>query len=767
MLGRTIKLHKPKVLIVDDTLAMPTSVGGRAVRALSEELQARGIEVVEAVTYPDGRAAIVSDPSLDAILLDWTREREEGLSEEDGMDLLRTIRTRNADIPVILMEDRNIGADLTVEVMQLANEYVWMLEDTTSFIAGRIVAAIKRYREELLPPFTRALFDYADTAEYSWAAPGHQGGVAFTKTPAGRAFFDFFGENIFRTDTGIEREQLGSLLDHTGPIGEAEQYAARVFGAHRSYSGLSGTSGSNRAVMTAMIADGQFALCDRNCHKSIEQGLIFSGGIPLFFVPTRNRYGIIGPIAPAQFDPETIAARLEQHPLAAHASSAEPVYAVVTNCTYDGLCYDATSVEGLLEKTVDRIHFDEAWFGYARFNKLYEDRFAMRGDPEDHDPDGPTVLATQSTHKLLAALSQTSYIHVRNGRDPVEHSRFNEAYMAQTTTSPLYALIASNEIGAAMMDGPSGGALTREVISEAISFRQALARAHHTFTARGDWFFRPWNAPIVRDENGVAIPFEEADPDWLATSQEPWVLHPGESWHGFDGLPDGWCMLDPIKAGILAPGMGDDGELADSGVPAEVLSAYLHNYGIIPSRTTDFMVLCLFSFGITKGKWGTLMSTLLDFKLEYDDNKPLKQTLPHIVAAAPKRYAGMGLRDLCDEMFAHMRLNRMDRKQAAAFGHLPDARLPPRAANARLMAGDAELLPLEALPGRIAGTGVIPYPPGIPIVMPGECFGEAEGPWLSYMRALENWGRTFPGFAKEVEGSVNDDDGHYRFWSLK
>ena len=765
MLGRTIKLHKPKVLIVDDTLAMPSSVGGRAVRALSEELESRGIEVVEAVTYQDGRAAIVSDPSLDAILLDWTREREEGLSEEDGMDLLRTIRARNAEIPVILMEDRTSGEDLTVEVMQLANEYVWMLEDTTSFIAGRIMAAVKRYREDLLPPFTKALLDYADTAEYSWAAPGHQGGVAFTKTPSGRAFFDFFGENIFRTDTGIEREQLGSLMDHSGPIGEAEQYAARVFGAHLSYSGLTGTSGSNRAIMGALVADNEFALCDRNCHKSIEQGLIQSGGIPLFFVPTRNRYGIIGPIPPEQLEPETIAERLAAHPLRHLASDDEPVYAVVTNCTYDGLCYDAAGVERRLDGTVNRIHFDEAWFGYARFNPLYDERYAMRGDPADHPAHGPTVFATHSTHKLLAALSQASYIHVRNGRDPIEHTRFNEAYMAQTTTSPLYALIASNEIGAAMMDGPSGHALTHEVILEAIAFRQALARAHRAFEARGDWFFRPWNAPTVRGEDGTVVPFEEAPPEFLATDAEAWILHPGDAWHGFDGLPDGWCMLDPIKAGILTPGMGDDGEFEETGIPAEVLSAYLHNYGIIPSRTTDFMVLCLFSFGITKGKWGTLMSTLLDFKLDYDGNKPLKQTLPHIVAEAPKRYAGMGLKDLCDEMFAHMRATRIDRRQALAFSTLPEPRMPPRRASARLMAGKAELLPIDALADRVAGVGVIPYPPGIPIIMPGESFGPADGPWLSYLRALESWGRAFPGFAKELEGSVVED-GNYRVWCL-
>lgn len=132
---------------------------------------------------------------------------------------------------------------------------------------------------------------------------------------------------------------------------------------------------------------------------------------------------------------------------------------------------------------------------------------------------------------------------------------------------------------------------------------------------------------------------------------------------------------------------------------------------------------------------------------------------------APKRYAGMGLKDLCDEMFAHMRATRIDRRQALAFSTLPEPRMPPRRASARLMAGKAELLPIDALADRVAGVGVIPYPPGIPIIMPGESFGAADGPWLSYLRALESWGRAFPGFAKELEGSVVED-GNYRVWCL-
>lgn len=765
MIERTNPLLKKRILIVDSKLRDPHSIGAKAVAELADEFRERAIEVIQAVNFEDAEAALVSDALISCFFVGWAAEGEE--SHAEAKHFLVALRKRRTNVPVFLMADRARNHTPGVEIMRMANEFVWMLEDTAPFIAGRALAAMKRYLENLLPPFMRSLMEYTATREHSWAAPGHQGGIAFTKTPEGRIFFDYFGEHLFRTDTGIERTPMGSLLDHEGAIGEAERYAARVFGSHQSYSVLNGTSGSNRTIMSAMINDNDIALCDRNCHKSIEQGLILSGGIPVFFLPTRNRYGIIGPIPPGEFSPETVAAKIRDNPLTPAASSPEPVYAVVTNCTYDGMCYDAVRVQEELGKSVDTIHFDEAWYGYARFNPMYQSRYAMRGEPSDHPADSPTVFATHSTHKLLAALSQASYIHIRNGRRPIEPSRFNEAYMAQASTSPLYAIIASNEIGAAMMDRGHGEALTREAIDEAIDFRQALARTHREFARQGDWFFNSWNAPEVRDPSiGEMVPFADASRELLATDPECWILHPGENWHGFDGIPDGWCMLDPIKAGIVCPGMGEDGELESKGIPAAILSSYLYRHSIIPSRTTDFMVLCLFSVGITKGKWATLINTLLNFKDDYDRNAPVEHTIPDIFHASPARYAQMGIRDLANEMFESMRETAMDKAQAAAFGTLPTPVMTPRRANSHLMRGEVDLLPLDRIAGRTIAVGAIPYPPGIPILLPGENIGQPDDPWLRYLRALEDWGTRFPGYEKIVEGAVTKE-GKYHFWCVK
>ena len=753
-----------QVLIVDSDLADTTSVATRSVLALAAELARIGVRVIEAMSCEDGIAA--ADASIHCMLVNWTAGRNDGTAHKKATELMRAVRRRNAKLPIFLMASRKLAGTVGVEVATLADEFIWIHDDTAQFIAGRVLSAIDRYLESLLPPYAAALARYDRDREYSWAAPGHQGGVAFLKSPVGRAFFDFFGENLFRTDMGIERGALGSLLGHSGPVGESERNIARIFGAQRSYSVLNGTSASNRAIMSACVGDDEIALVDRNCHKSIEQGLVICGGIPVFLRPTRNRYGIIGPIPPDRLTPDAIDKSIADNPLAGATGARRAVYCVLTNCTYDGMCYDAEEAQRRLAQSVDRIHFDEAWYGYARFNPMYEHRYAMRGDPAQHPQDGPTVYATHSTHKLLAALSQTSYIHIRDGRGAIDHARFNEAYCSQSSTSPLYALIASNDVAAARMDGTAGQSLTQETIDEAVACRLALARAHREFKAKNQWFFAPWNADEVRDSNGRRVPFFEASEEQLASDPSCWILHPHENWHGFEGLPEGWCMLDPIKLGVLCPGMRGDGELEASGIPADIVTAYLGRHGIVPSRTTDHMVLFLFSMGVTKGKWGTLLNTLLDFKADYDRNAPLTEVTPAIAAADPRRYAGMGLKDLGDQMWNHLRQSRQGYWQAQAYASLPRPELKPRRAFQHLMAGDVERVPVTEMAGRVVAVGVIPYPPGIPIVMPGENIGAADGPWLTYLRTLQEFGHRFPGFAKEVEGA-EEHDGIYHVQCVK
>ena len=750
-----------KVLMVDDELAEQTA-NGRAARALVKELRDRDVNVVEATSADDGQVVVLSDPSIQGILLDWTLSDDDA-AHDKAKALIALIRSRNTHIPIFLVVEHGDAASLTAEVMREADELIWMLEDTTFFIAGRILAAMRRYREAIVPPLTKALIAFAQVYEYSWHTPGHTGGTAFLKSPVGRVFYDYFGENLLRSDLSISVGELGSLLDHSGPIGESERYAARVFGAHRSYTVTNGSSTSNRVIMMSSVTRGDYALCDRNAHKSTEQALTMTGVIPTYLLPSRNHLGIIGPIYPERLTPEAVKAAIAANPLAQDKAQ-KAVHTIITNSTYDGLTYHVPRVIDLLDKSVDRIHFDEAWYGYARFNPIYHDRFGMYGDPKDYPGDKPTIFTTTSTHKLLAALSQASLISVRDGRKPVEHARFNEAFMMHASTSPQYAIIASNEVAAAMMDGVGGRTLTTESIAEAVAFRKAVRRGRRVALAKGDWAFSTWNADVVTDPaTGKTVAFEDAPDELLISNPDCWVLHPGDAWHGFKDLEDGYCMLDPIKVSVVTPGVADDGSFEKLGIPATLVTAYLDQRGIVVEKTTDFTILFLFSIGVTKGKYGTLINALLRFKEDFDANTPLSQVLPPIVAAFPDRYAGMGLADLAGEMFAQLQESEQLEWQAAAFSSLPVPVMTPADAYSKLVHDEVEPVAVDKMANRVAATGVVPYPPGIPMLMPGENVGGDDSPYLGYLRALQAWDRRFPGFGHDIHGVENEEGAYYAY----
>jgi arginine/lysine/ornithine decarboxylase len=757
MIQRGTKRISMRALMVDDELGT-AGAEGRAARALVQELQSRAIEVIEAGSAEDGISVVTADAAIHVVLLDWSLGGDEHHAR--AHNLLRFVRSRNDKIPIFLMAERGAAAAIPIEVMEMVDEFVWTLEDTAAFVGGRVAAAVRRYVEAMLPPLAAALMRFSQEYEYSWHTPGHTGGTAFLKSPVGRIFFDYFGENMLRSDLSISVGSLGSLLDHTGPIGEHERYAARVFGAHRTYCVTNGTSMSNRVIFMAAVARDQIALCDRNCHKSIEHSLVMTGAIPHYLVPLRNRLGLIGPIPPERLNSSTLARDLRSNPLVPEGAATRAVHSIITNSTYDGLCYNARRVEELLDPSVDRIHFDEAWYAYARFNPLYRDRHAMHGDPKDHK--GPTVFATHSTHKLLAALSQASFLHIRDGRGAIPHARFNESYMLHASTSPLYPIIVSNDITAAMMDGPGGPTLTNESIQEAVSFRQTMGRVHRQFAGQGQWFFRTWNPDtVVSPQAGRKVAFEDASAQQLATDPQCWVLHPGESWHGFGDLEDDYCMLDPIKVSIVTPGVADQGGLERSGIPASLVTAYLHYRGVEVEKTTDFTILVLFSIGVTKGKWGTLLNSLLDFKRHYDANAPLAEVLPHLVTNHQAVYGGLGLRDLADQMFAQLRESRQTHWLAEAFSTLPVPVMTPNAAYQHLVRDEIEHVPLDRLAERVLATSVVPYPPGIPMLMPGESTGAQDGPYLGYLRALAAWDERFPGFGHDTHGVENRDGVYY------
>lgn len=732
---------------------------------LEEELEAQDVQLITVLSNEDACALIKSDTTIQCIILDW--DLDETNNHQGAEQVLMTVKSRNKDVPIFLLTKRTSAFHIPIDALKKSDDFVFLLEDTASFITGRIVTAITKYRENLLPPMFKALVKFAGVHEYSWHTPGHTGGTAFLKTPVGRAFFNYFGEKLLRSDLSISVGDLGSLLDHSGPIGKGEAYAAKVFGADRTYYVTNGSSTSNRVILMASVTRNQIALCDRNCHKSVEHAMTISGAIPVYLIPSRNHYGLIGPIPPESLDAKAIKKDISQNALTKSIKDKTPVHAIITNSTYDGLCYNVRRVSELLGQSVDRLHFDEAWYGYARFNPIYKDRFAMYGEAQDYDKKGPTIFSTQSTHKLLAALSQASMIHVRDGRNPIQHTRFNEAFMMHASTSPNYAIIASNDVSAAMMDGPQGKILTGDSIHEAVSFRQIVSRVCAEAEKKKDWFFNIWQPETVIDSHGKKIPFYEAPYDYLEQTAACWTLEPNAKWHGFGNIEKDYCMLDPIKVSVTTPSVNNHkGELLDRGIPAAIVTRYLETKGIIVEKTTDFTFLILFSVGITKGKWGTLLNALFEFKANYDENAPLDKVLPELVASYPKYYKNMGLKELSDKMFAMMKKLKTTECMSNAFSSLPIPDYSPVEAYEHLVRGDIEKVTLDQLANRTVATGIVPYPPGIPLLMPGENAGAANGVFIKYLKSLEAYDKNFPGFGHETHG-IENEEGVYTLLVIK
>jgi arginine decarboxylase len=652
-------------------------------------------------------------------------------------------------------------------VVRQVHEYIHLFGDTPAFIANRVDFAVERYHEQLLPPYFRALKKYTDQGAYSWDAPGHMGGVAFLKHPVGMEFHRFFGENLLRSDLGISTAPLGSWFDHIGPPGDSERNAARIFGADWTFYVLGGSSTSNQIVGHGVIAQDDIVLADANCHKSIAHVLTVTGARPVYFKPTRNGYGMIGLVPLWRFRPESVQEWISRSPFSVAAPSKIPTYAVVTNSTYDGLCYNVDKVVEQLAQSVPRIHFDEAWYAYARFHELYRGRYAM-GVPDDM-PNRPTLFAVQSTHKMLAAFSMSSMVHVKlSDRAPLDFDQFNESFMMHGTTSPFYPMIASIDVAAAMMDEPAGHTIMEETIGDAISFRKAMSSVAHRLRVAEEngqgWFFRIYQPERVTDpETGDTILLEEAPDHLLLTNPGCWTLKPGETWHGFQDpdIADEYCMLDPTKVTILMPGVNAQGAIEEFGIPAAILTEFLDGRRVEIARTGDYTVLVLFSVGTSTGKWGALLENLFEFKRLYDSDADLMEAMPELVSRFPDRYRNVTLRELSDQMHAAMIELNLSGLVNEACDEDFDPILTPAQAYQKVVRGETEKVPFEKMAKRIAAVMLVPYPPGIPMSMPGERLGDANSPVVKLILAMEEFGRRFPGFERETHGVEIGPDGRY------
>ncbi|WAC44582.1 lysine decarboxylase [Pseudomonas sp. SL4(2022)] len=743
------------VLIVHRDIKADTVAGDR-VRAIAQELEQDGFSILSTASSAEGRIVASTHHGLACILVAAEGAGENKTLLQDMVELIRIARRRAPQLPIFALGEQvtieNAPAEAMVDLNQLRG-ILYLFEDTVPFLARQVARAARNYLDCLLPPFFKALVQHTAQSNYSWHTPGHGGGVAYRKSPVGQAFHQFFGENTLRSDLSVSVPELGSLLDHTGPLAEAEARAARNFGADHTYFVINGTSTANKIVWHSMVGRDDLVLVDRNCHKSILHSIIMTGAIPLYLCPERNELGIIGPIPLSEFSRESIQAKIDASPLARgrvpSSSGAMVKLVVVTNSTYDGLCYNAELIKQTLGNSVEVLHFDEAWYAYAAFHEFYRGRYGM-GTARSEDT--PLVFTTHSTHKLLAAFSQASMIHVQDGgKRQLDRDRFNEAFMMHISTSPQYGIIASLDVASAMMEGPAGRSLIQETFDEALSFRRALANLRQNLSA-DDWWFSIWQPAKAEGTDDVAT--------------QDWLLQPQADWHGFGEVAEDYVLLDPIKVTLVTPGLTADGKLDARGIPAAVVSKFLWERGLVVEKTGLYSFLVLFSMGITKGKWSTLLTELLEFKRSYDANLPLSDVLPSIAQAGKTFYQDMGLRDLCDALHACYRENATAKALKRMYTVLPEVAIKPADAYNQLVRGEVEAVPIEQLEGRIAAVMLVPYPPGIPLIMPGERFTAQTRSIIDYLAFARTFDRSFPGFDADVHG-LQREDGAYTVDCIK
>jgi arginine decarboxylase len=737
-----LRFHFPIVIIDEDYRSENTS--GLGIRALADAIEKEGFEVLGVTSYGDLSQFAQQQSRASAFILSIDDEEFKGGPEVDPAVLnlrkfITEIRRKNAEIPIYLYGETRTAQHIPNDVLRELHGFIHMFEDTPEFVGRHIIREAKSYLDSLAPPFFRALVDYAQDGSYSWHCPGHSGGVAFLKSPVGQMFHQFFGENMLRADVCNSVDELGQLMDHTGPVAASERNAARIFNADHCYFVTNGTSTSNKMVWHHTVAPGDVVVVDRNCHKSILHAIIMTGAVPVFLTPTRNHYGIIGPIPKSEFEPETIRKKIAANPLlnGVDANRIKPRIATITQSTYDGVLYNTESVKGMLDGWIDTLHFDEAWLPHAAFHPFYNGYHAMGKYTER--PKQAMVYATQSTHKLLAGLSQASQVLVQDSQTrKLDRHLFNEAYLMHTSTSPQYAIIASCDVAAAMMEPPGGRALVEESILEALDFRRAMRKVDKEFGR--DWWFKVWGPEKLATE-GVG-------------NRDDWQLRANDKWHGFGELASGFNLLDPIKSTVITPGLDVSGKFAKTGIPASIVTKYLAEHGVVVEKTGLYSFFIMFTIGITKGRWNTLLTALQQFKDDYDRNAPMWRVLPEF-CAHQARYESKGLRDLCQSI--HETYAAGDIARLTTDMYLSDLQpaMKPSDAYAYIAHQKTERVDIDALEGRITTSLLTPYPPGIPLLIPGERFNRKI---VDYLRFTREFNAQFPGFDTDVHGLVEQDD---------
>ncbi len=612
------------VVINDDPLILKELLKGcnAAARALDNPF---GISFVGACSAEEGLQRVRDDGDVQLVIVDdkfaapapddtsRRRGRQSRGRSGAGQNVVQAIARLRPEVDIYVLMEKSQADQLADSLFAEAVRGYFYREERDYRGMFRILNA--QIAERARTPFFDALRSYVAAAKDSWHTPGHFSGDSLRGSPWVDDFYQFMGENVFTTDLSVSVKALDSLMDPIGVIADAQQMAAKAFGARRTLFATNGTSTANKVILQTLISPGVKLLLDRNCHKSVHHGVVLSGARPVYLDSSVNRqYGIFGPVPRS-----TILAAVEQHP--------DARLLVLTSCTYDGLRYDLAPIIAAAHARNIKVLIDEAWYSHARF----------------HPQLRPTALeagadyVTQSAHKTLSAFSQGALIHV-NDPELDDHS-FRENFNMHTSTSPMYGMIASLDVGRrqAVMEGYK---LLQRALALAAELREQI------------------------DSTGVfhVLTLEELLPKEVRRDN---------------------ILLDPTKITV---------DISACGLTVDELREELfQRFNITVEKSTFNTITLLLTIGTTRSKCSRL----------YD-----------------------ALRRIAHERSAPRRLYR-----APVLPPFTQLRCLPRDA----YYSKGELVGLlddndqrnDDLIGRVCADQIVPYPPGIPVLVPGQLIDEA------------------------------------------
>lgn len=589
-----------------------------------------------------------------------------------------------------------------------------------------------------LPPFTKALLDFAKEARDDFCTPGHHSGALFEEIPEGRTFVSSLGEGAFTADISDSSSVIGDPSAHEGVSGEAEALAASVYGSDRCFFVLGGTSASNRIAISALVSEGDLILFDRNNHKSASQAaLAAAGGLPVYLASERNESGIIGGLTEETLDPARL--REKAAKLSPDAGKKQRPYrlACLQLSTYDGLFLNAREILRRIGPLCDYILFDGAWAGYENFLPLLQGSAVLTFPLTKDDPG---ILVTQSVHKQLAGFSMTSQLHkkdshLRGMARYLEDDVLQAAYLMHISTSPYYPLLAGLEMNA-YLHQKKGRELWQKAAITATELKKSILKRCH--------LLRPFTAPMVRAASWEAHPTEEilSDPAFFAIS-------PKDSWHGFSHIAENLYLTDPCKV-LLTTGP----------LPAPLLSHWLERRHVTVEKSDFHTLLFLIEPSDRQEKCERLLSLFEECETAYEANAPMSSFAPDVTCLP-----GEGLKDYSLRCMDFLEKEQASRLSQTLFAedHFPKAALTGRSAHQAFLKGARERVPLPKAKGRVSLEMILPYPPGITVLEPGEVWTDEV---VSYFLFLQKYKSAFPDFSPEILGVHGNGNDAY-VWVLK